>query len=483
VLAIRQGQRGIPAPTAILAAKVLFSAGTIAAYGFHRDELYLQQCGQHLAWGFVDHGPLVPALSFLALHGFGASPVAARVFSAAASAATVWAAGRTAQALGGGLLAQSLAAVLVAIAPLFVYSGGVHGTNAFDQLFWTLAGLCAVHAARGERRWIPWLGVWVGLGILAKPTMILGGVCVLAALLASGTKAHLRGSGWWIAFAVAALLASPLALWERANGWPGIAFLTTNRASVLGEHGALSAFADQLRLLGPLSCPAAVAGVLAALRPGADPRARTAALPFLFALVAVAAAGGKPYYASSAAPLAIAAGAVALADRVHAFPRSSFAVLAVAAVIQCAGALPLLPRFPLMLRLHPDLVQFADWRGLVGRIAGLHEAAGLPRDAPVLTDSYGTAAALERFGGPPALSGANAFGAWAWVARREPDAVLAIGYPPALLRRFFGDVRPAGRLEAPGGGDNRFDFPREAWLCAGRIASLRDGWSAFAHLD
>lgn len=483
MLAIRQGQRAISAPTAIVAAKVLFSACTIAAYGFHRDELYLQQCGQHLAWGFVDHGPLVPALSFLALHGFGASPVAARVFSAAASAATVWAAGRAALALGGGLPAQSLAAVLVAIAPLFVYSGGVHGTNAFDQLFWTLVGLCAVRAAGGERRWIPWLGAWVGLGILAKPTMVLGVACVLAALLASGTKAHLRGSGWWIALAVATLLASPLALWEQANGWPGIAFLATGRATVLGEQGALAAFADQLRLLGPFSCAAAVGGVLVALRPGADPPVRAAALPFLFALVAVAAAGGKPYYASSAAPLAIAAGAVALADRVHSYPRRSFAVLAIAAVIQWAGALPLLPRFPLIARLHPDLVQFADWPGLVERIAGLHKATGLPREAPVLTDSYGTAAALERFGGPPALSGANAFGAWAWETRREPDAVLAIGYPPALLRRFFKDVRPAGRLEAPGGGDNRFDFPRESWLCAGRTASLRDGWAAFRHFD
>ena len=68
---------------------------------------------------------------------------AARIFSAAAAAATAWAASRAARALSGGILAQSLAALLVAIAPLFVYSGAVYGTNAFDQLFWTLAGLCA----------------------------------------------------------------------------------------------------------------------------------------------------------------------------------------------------------------------------------------------------------------------------------------------------------------------------------------------------
>src|SRR5690349_4148539 len=71
-------------PAAIVVAKILFSAATIWAYGLHRDELYLQQCGRHLAWGFVDHGPLVPALSFLAEHS-GAASLGARALSSSAS--------------------------------------------------------------------------------------------------------------------------------------------------------------------------------------------------------------------------------------------------------------------------------------------------------------------------------------------------------------------------------------------------------------
>ena len=150
VLAFAQKHCATAGPAAIVGAKILFSAATIWAYGFHRDELYLEQCGRHLAWGFVDHGPLVPALSFLAAQS-GAGGVGARLFSAAASTGTVWASARGAAALGGGRVAQTLAAVLVAIAPLFVYSGGVYGTNAFDQLFWTLAGLCALRVAGGTK--------------------------------------------------------------------------------------------------------------------------------------------------------------------------------------------------------------------------------------------------------------------------------------------------------------------------------------------
>jgi hypothetical protein len=28
-------------------------------YGYFRDELYYAACGEHLAWGYVDHAPLV----------------------------------------------------------------------------------------------------------------------------------------------------------------------------------------------------------------------------------------------------------------------------------------------------------------------------------------------------------------------------------------------------------------------------------------
>lgn len=32
------------------------------SYGYFRDELDYIACGERLAWGFVDHPPLVPAL-------------------------------------------------------------------------------------------------------------------------------------------------------------------------------------------------------------------------------------------------------------------------------------------------------------------------------------------------------------------------------------------------------------------------------------
>ena len=57
-----------------------------ARYGYHRDELYFLACARHLAWGYVDQPPLVPAVARLATALFGSSVVALRVFPALAGA-------------------------------------------------------------------------------------------------------------------------------------------------------------------------------------------------------------------------------------------------------------------------------------------------------------------------------------------------------------------------------------------------------------
>jgi hypothetical protein len=39
--------------------KLLIHLLTNNRYGYFRDELYYIACGEHLAWGYVDHAPMV----------------------------------------------------------------------------------------------------------------------------------------------------------------------------------------------------------------------------------------------------------------------------------------------------------------------------------------------------------------------------------------------------------------------------------------
>src|SRR5260221_14134667 len=86
-------------------------------YGYFRDELYYLACGDHLAWGYVDHPPMVALIARFSRTVFGESLLAIRVLSAIAGGATILLTGRLARVLGGDRWAAGLAAVAVAIVP------------------------------------------------------------------------------------------------------------------------------------------------------------------------------------------------------------------------------------------------------------------------------------------------------------------------------------------------------------------------------
>ena len=62
-------------------------------YGYFRDELYYAACGEHLAWGYVDHPPLVAFVAWFSRALFGDSLFALRLLPALSGGAKVILAG------------------------------------------------------------------------------------------------------------------------------------------------------------------------------------------------------------------------------------------------------------------------------------------------------------------------------------------------------------------------------------------------------
>lgn len=117
-------------------------------YGYFRDEMYYIICGRHLAWGYVDHGPLVAIQARLALALFGRSLAGIRMLSATAGAASVFLTGILAWALGGRRPAQALAMLCVLIAPIsinFLDTGLPFAISAHNNYY-----LWGPHGATGE---------------------------------------------------------------------------------------------------------------------------------------------------------------------------------------------------------------------------------------------------------------------------------------------------------------------------------------------
>lgn len=109
---------------------------TNGQYGFHRDELEMIDNARHLDWGFVNYPPLTPFLARVALEVFGPSLTGVRLLAALAQSLVMLLAGLMAREIGGARLAQIVAALAAAIAPIALAGGALLTYSNFDSLWW-----------------------------------------------------------------------------------------------------------------------------------------------------------------------------------------------------------------------------------------------------------------------------------------------------------------------------------------------------------
>src|SRR5215469_8824011 len=111
---------GMAIVVAIAVAKLLFHVYFNKGYGYLRDEFDYMACGDHLAWGYVDHPPLMPFLTHTFRAVLGDSLRSIRFLPAVASSLLVVQAALIAREFGGKRFALLLTAVTVAIAPQYL---------------------------------------------------------------------------------------------------------------------------------------------------------------------------------------------------------------------------------------------------------------------------------------------------------------------------------------------------------------------------
>ena len=162
-------------------AKVALLVPILGRYGWDRDELYFLAAGRHLAFGYVDFPPLTAVAARLVDGTIGPSLISLRLLCSLLSAVAAVAAGAIARELGAGARLQVLAAAAWLVTP-FGLGGAVLFHPTFLELAATaLALLAAVRlVVRSEPRQWMLLGLWGGLGLEAKYTIVVP----LAAFLA-----------------------------------------------------------------------------------------------------------------------------------------------------------------------------------------------------------------------------------------------------------------------------------------------------------
>ena len=158
---------------AIAIALAILHLFTNGRYGFHRDELQFLSDARHLDWGFVAYPPVTPFLERILLTVFGVSPVGLRLFSVLAQSTAVFITGAMCRELGGGRLAQVVAALSVAFSPLPLFEGTEFQYSSFDCLWWVLAAYLIIRLLKTDNpRWWLHIGVTLGIGLLTKYTIL-----------------------------------------------------------------------------------------------------------------------------------------------------------------------------------------------------------------------------------------------------------------------------------------------------------------------
>src|SRR6202050_1943370 len=192
---------------ALACCKVLIQLAGINHYGFFRDELYYIACGQHPAWGYVDQPPLIAFVAWFARHLLGTSLFATRLFPVLAGVAVVYATGRVASELGGGLFAKFLAATAILFATAYLAFDSFLSMNAFEPLIWLLCAWIAVRIVKGASpKWWLLFGVVSGIGIENKHSMLVFGFAVVGGLLLTRRWDIFQSPWIWLGGAIAAAI-------------------------------------------------------------------------------------------------------------------------------------------------------------------------------------------------------------------------------------------------------------------------------------
>ena len=457
-------------------------------YGYFRDEFYYIACGRHLAWGYVDHGPIVALQARLGELLFGDSVFGIRVLSAVAGAVAVFLTGMIAWAMGGRRPAQALAMFGVIVCPQYIGVDGFLSMNSCEPMFWMACVLALVLMLRGysQRTWWIVFGLAAGVGLLNKPSMAFFLVTVGLGLLFTKQRRLLFSR--WATLGIALLIVIPLphVLWQIHNHWPTLEFLrngeTHHKNIVLGP---VKFFLAQFANMQPINTLLWITGVVSLLRAKSIREGRWLGVTYLLFYALMFKMHAKDYYLAGIYPALFAAGAIAWErrfagsravqqNRIVAFPVFESILLATSLIILPMSS-PILPpaawvRYTTALHLHGDKMEtaatgplpqfYADrfgWQQEVDIVAKTYDSLtpAEQQHACIFTSNYGEAGAIDFLGRrenlhlPPALSGQNNYWLWGTHGCDVNVVIAVIPDTPEEVSQKYQSVEVVGRMDDP----------------------------------
>ena len=482
---------------AIAAGTLLVHLLTASRYGFNRDELAFLDDARHLSWGYVAYPPLTPFFARLALGLFGTSLVGFRFFSALVQAVSVVLTGCMAKDMGGGRAAQVVAAC--ASIPFSLGVGALMQYMAFDYFAWVLSAFFFARLLKTSNpRYFLLVGASIGLGMMAKYTMLFFAVGVLASLLLSNTRKYFWTIWPWMGLLISFLIVAPNFLWQVQHHFVSYDFLRFIHQRDVAEGLTRTFLPDQLEMT-LLSFPLWIAGLYFCLHTRDGRKFQSLGWTFIVTLILFLIAKGRGYYLAPAYPMLYAAGGVYGERWLSSLnvPRTQAVRLVVAAALTLsilgamAVALPLAPIhsawFRLADKVNITLRDEIGWEDLVATLVQVRDS--LPAESRahlgILAENYGEVGAINLYGPshglPRAISGVNS----SWergYGDPPPQILIIVGFPRAFVQANFDSCRlVAQNTNSYGVINEETTERRDIFLCGPAKAGWPQFWSTFQY--
>ena len=427
--------------------KVVLNLFAISHFGFHRDEFLHLVLADHLDWGYKEVPPFIALMAKLSITFFGNSLFAARIFPTIFSGLIIWFTGLITVEFGGRRFAITLTCLALIFSPAFAASGYLFQPVVFDQFWWVLTvWLLIKYLNTTDVKYLYWLGLAVGLGMLTKYTMAFFTFAMIIGILISKQRKLLFNKHILGAAVVAFLICLPNLIWQIQHHWPLISHMKALREEQL-NYITPSDFIKQQLLVHGVALFVWFTGFLFLIFSFRLRNFQFLAIAYVLIFIFLLEMDGKNYYLFGAYPMLFAAGGFGFERLLKA---KGYALRTAAILL---FVLPNLLLFPLVLPLlslnqtlaffrfanknipalkfattwedqkqHPTTQDYADmlgWDELARKVGEAYNSLTPEQQKQTLiyADNYGEAGALhhyrKQFNYPDVVSLNSSFTLWA----------------------------------------------------------------------
>lgn len=208
---------------------VLLHIGLASALQISGDEAYYWNCSRHLDWAYFDQPGLMiwPIALFRTI--LGDTPLAVRAPAIIASFMIAVMMLGLIRRLGGGYRQATIAYNLLHLMPAFFLGSFYESTDIGLAAAYIGATWAAVAVAQGDRRGWWGFGLAMGLGFLAKFSIVIVLPVILVALGTKEARRDLVTSTPWLAAIMSLGFSAPVWIWAALHDGDNLFFQTAER--------------------------------------------------------------------------------------------------------------------------------------------------------------------------------------------------------------------------------------------------------------